>query len=183
MIRCCQSILTLTLSMPCARSLWITCSVMPMLRMRIFIAGSEFLCSRKSLTPSLFARAGARARAAREPRPGVGVRRLERVVVALDPGPDDEVRAELACEIGGFERQPPRPRPRRGIWGDEPAAAEARIEMEPARDAVDAVAAERLTHRVDVVGRELLRIVELVLVDQLAEPLDRAADPFGRRLV
>jgi hypothetical protein len=31
-----------------ARSLWITCSVIPMFRMRIFIAGSEFLCSRKS---------------------------------------------------------------------------------------------------------------------------------------
>src|SRR5919108_1617487 len=40
MIRCCQSMFTLTLSRPCARSLWITCSVMPMLRMRIFIAGS-----------------------------------------------------------------------------------------------------------------------------------------------
>ena len=31
--------------------MWITCSVMPMLRMRIFIAGSEFLCSRKTVTP------------------------------------------------------------------------------------------------------------------------------------
>ena len=49
MIRCCQSMLTFTLSMPCARSVWITCSVMPMLRMRIFIAGSEFLCSRKTV--------------------------------------------------------------------------------------------------------------------------------------
>ena len=28
-----------------------TCSVIPMLRMKIFIAGSEFLCSRKSLIP------------------------------------------------------------------------------------------------------------------------------------
>ncbi len=43
--------LTLTLSMPCARSLWITWSVMPTLRIRIFIAGSEFLCSRKSVMP------------------------------------------------------------------------------------------------------------------------------------
>src|SRR5712692_6901241 len=38
MIRCCQSMLTCTLSIPCARSLWITWSVMPMLRIRIFIA-------------------------------------------------------------------------------------------------------------------------------------------------
>ena len=51
MSRCCQSMLTLTLSTPCARSVWITCSVIPMLRMRIFIAGSEFLCSRKSEIP------------------------------------------------------------------------------------------------------------------------------------
>ena len=51
MIRCCQSMLTLTLSRPWARSLWITCSVIPMLRIRIFIAGSEFLCSRKSRIP------------------------------------------------------------------------------------------------------------------------------------
>ena len=43
--------LTCTLSIPCARSLWMTCSVMPMLRMKIFMAGSEFLCSRKSLRP------------------------------------------------------------------------------------------------------------------------------------
>ena len=51
MIRCCQSMLTRMLSTPRARSEWITCRVMPMSRMRIFIAGSEFLCSRKSMTP------------------------------------------------------------------------------------------------------------------------------------
>ena len=43
--------LTLTLSRPRPRSVWITCSVMPMLRIRIFIAGSEFLCSSQSSTP------------------------------------------------------------------------------------------------------------------------------------
>ena len=53
MIRCCQSMLTWTFVIPRARRVWITCSVMPMLRMKIFIAGSEFLCSRKSLTPCL----------------------------------------------------------------------------------------------------------------------------------
>ena len=51
MIRCCQSMFTCTLSIPSVRSLWITCSVMPMLRMKIFIAGSEFLCSRNTVTP------------------------------------------------------------------------------------------------------------------------------------
>ena len=45
--------LTWTLSIPWARSLWMTCSVMPMLRIRIFIAGSLFLCSRKSLRSCL----------------------------------------------------------------------------------------------------------------------------------
>ena len=57
MIRCCQSMLTWTFVMPRARSLWITCSVIPMFRMRIFIAGSEFLCSRKSRIPRSWQRA------------------------------------------------------------------------------------------------------------------------------
>ena len=43
--------LTCTFVIPCARSVWITWSVIPMLRMKIFIAGSEFLCSRNSFTP------------------------------------------------------------------------------------------------------------------------------------
>ena len=85
------------------------------------------------------------------------------------------MRAELAGEVGGFERQPHRLCARRGIGRDEPAAAEARIEMEPAGDGVDAVFAECLANLVDVLGRELLRVVELVVVDQVAEPVDRAA--------
>ncbi len=47
---------TLTLVMPRALSVWMTWSVMPMFRMRIFIAGSEFLCSRKSVMPSSWQR-------------------------------------------------------------------------------------------------------------------------------
>ena len=39
-----------------------------------------------------------------EARPRVGVGGLERVVVALDPRPDDEVRADLAGELAGVER-------------------------------------------------------------------------------
>ena len=39
--------------------MWITCSVIPMFRMKIFIAGSEFLCSRKIVTPRSFARCAA----------------------------------------------------------------------------------------------------------------------------
>ena len=48
MIRCCQSMLTSRpdVSTPRSRTFWITCSVMPMLRISTFIAGSLFLCSR-----------------------------------------------------------------------------------------------------------------------------------------
>ena len=45
--------LTWTFVIPWARSLWITCRVIPMFRIRIFIAGSEFLCSRNSVRPCL----------------------------------------------------------------------------------------------------------------------------------
>jgi hypothetical protein len=38
-------------------------------------------------------------------------------------------------------------------------------------------------HVVEVVGRELGRIVELVVVDQVAEPRDRPPDALGRRLM
>ena len=72
-----------------------------MFRMRIFIAGSEFLCSRKSWTPWAAQRSAASPDALDEPAPALRVGRLERVVVALDPGPDDEVRAERAGEVGG----------------------------------------------------------------------------------
>ncbi len=51
MIRCCQSMFTWTLSSPSARNFDTTNRHMPMFRIRIFIAGSEFLCSRNSLTP------------------------------------------------------------------------------------------------------------------------------------
>src|SRR3954447_16813755 len=43
--------------------------------------------------------------------------------------------------------------------------------MQAACDAVDAVALERLLHLFEVLGRELLRVVELVVVHQVAEPL------------
>ena len=55
-----------------------------------------------------------------EPRPRLRIGRLERVVVALDPGPDDEVRADLAGEVDRVERSlrpPPRASPGRGRRG------------------------------------------------------------------
>ena len=55
---------------------------------------------------ALGAARGDLADAVDEPRPRVRVRRLERVVVALDPGPEDHLRADVAGEIGGVERLP-----------------------------------------------------------------------------
>ena len=107
--------LTWTLVIPWARSLWMTCSVMPMLRIRIFIAGSLFLCSRNSLRPCFGAHLGGLADRVDEPAPALGVGRLERVVVALDAGPEHEVRAQRAGEVGALERQAQRLGARRGI--------------------------------------------------------------------
>src|SRR5581483_4800663 len=74
-----------------------------------------------------------------ESRPRVRVRRLEGVVVAVDPGTDDHVRADLGGQVDRVERESQRLGPRRVVRRREAALAEARIEVEPARDAVDAV--------------------------------------------
>ena len=95
---------------PRARSVWMTCSVMPMLPMWIFIAGSEFLCSSRRTWSCSASLLRGLADAVDEPRPALGVRRLEGVVVALDPGPDDHPRAEPAGEVGAPRRSGARPR-------------------------------------------------------------------------
>ncbi len=114
-----------------------------------------------------------------EPRPALGVRGLEGVVVALDPRPDDEVGAEPAREVGGGDRAALRLGPHLRVGGAEAAAAEERVEMEPGRDAVDAVLAQHPAHRVEVLLGELLRVVELVVVDQPVEPVDRPPHPLA----
>jgi hypothetical protein len=54
--------------------------------------------------------------------------------------------------------------------------------VEPAGEAVDPVAVERVAHGIQVVAGELLRVVELVVVDQLAEARDGGAHLLdGRR--
>src|SRR4029450_11337193 len=93
-----------------------------------------------------------------EPGPGLRVRRLERVVVALDPRPDDEVRLELAGEVDGVERPLHGLVPSRLVGRDEPSLAEARVEVEPRRQAIDVMAVERVAHLVEVVRRKLLRV-------------------------
>ena len=122
------------------------------------------------------------ADAVHEPAPALRVRRLERVVVALDPRPDDEVRAERPCHVGGGQRAAAGFCADLRIRVDEAAAAEERIEVEPGGDAVDAVAAERLAHLVEVLLGELLRVMELVVVDQVAEPVDRPPHALDRGL-
>ena len=65
---------------------------------------------------------------------------------------------------------------------DQPATSEQRVEVEAGRDAVDVVLAERVAHLVEVLLVELLRVVELVVVDQVAEPVDGAMHSLGGRL-
>ena len=123
------------------------------------------------------------AEAVDEPVPAVRVRRLERVVVALDPGPDDHRHAELPRQLRPGDGDLHRLGANGRIRVDEPAAAEARIEMQPARQAVDVVVGpERLADLVHVLLAQLLRIVELVAVDQVAETVDRPPHPLDRRL-
>ena len=125
---------------------------------------------------------GGLADAVDEPRPPLRVGGLERVVVALDPRPDDEVRAELAGEVRSRARDLAAPLAHAVVGRGQPALAEARIEVQAAGDAVDAVAVERRADLVEVVAAELVGVVELVVVHQVAEAVHRAAHLLGRRL-
>ena len=116
-----------------------------------------------------------------QPSPRVGVRGLERVVVALDAGPHDEVRAQRAGEVGGLAGEAARLLAHAGVGRHQPAAAELRIQVQAGGDAVDVVVAERRAHVVEVVGRELVGVVELVAVHQVAEALHRAVHLLGGR--
>ena len=105
------------------------------------------------MIPWSWQRSAACSDAVDEPRPRLRVRRLERVVVALDPRPDDEVGAELAGEVDRVERSPDGLGRVGGSGDDEPALAEARVEVEPRRHAVDVVAVERVADLVEVLRR------------------------------
>ena len=97
---------------------------------------------------------GGLADAVDQPRPGVGVQRLERVVVALDPRPDDEVRAEDAGELGALARDasaPPRGPSRRGEV--RPPLPKRGSTCRPEQMRVDVVAVERVADLVEVVAR------------------------------
>src|SRR5205807_1260075 len=68
------------------------------------------------------------------------------------------------------------------VGRDEPASPEAGVEVEPRGDAVDPVAVERSAHLVEVLLGELLRVVELIVVDLLAEARHCAFHAVDRRL-
>src|SRR5436190_320244 len=55
--------------------------------------------------------------------------------------------------------------------------------MQPAGDAVDVVATKRLTHRLEIVGRELVGVMELVAIDQVVQTLDGTSDLVSDRLI
>ena len=116
------------------------------------------------------------AHAVDEARPGLRVGRLERVVVALDPGPEDHLRADRGGEVRGVERLGQRVAAHRVVGRGEPALAVARVQVRAGGDRVDAVAVQGLAHLVEVRRRELLGVVELVVVHQVAEALDGAVD-------
>ena len=130
---------------------------------------------------------GGLADAVDEALPGVRVAGLEGVVVALDPGPDDEVGADVGGQVDPFRREPERLGPRRVVRRRETAFGKEWVKVQAARDAVHAVAVERLLHLFEVLAGHFLRIVELVVVDQVAEPLHggshlahgRCAGQFG----
>ena len=88
---------------------------------------------------------------------------------------------DVGGEVDRLAGEPQRLRARLVVGRAEASLAEAGIEVQAARDAVDAVPVERAADRLEVLGRELLRVVELVVVDQVAEPLDRGAHLVGRR--
>ncbi len=92
------------------------------------------------------------------------------------------MRPQRARELGGLANDSARFGAHSRIGVHEPAATEAGVEMQPARDAVDVVAVQRRADLREVVRRELIGVMKLVPVDQLAQPLDGAVDLVGHRL-
>ena len=145
MIRCCQSMFTLTFVVAAVAQLVDHEQRHPDVphqdlhrRLRVLV-----------LEPERLALLGERRRDLPEPVdeqvPALRVRRLERVVVALDPRPDDHRHAELAGELRAGDGDLHRLVAHGRIRVAEPAAAEPRIEVQAAGQAVDVVAVpERL---------------------------------------
>src|SRR4029450_5995135 len=117
-----------------------------------------------------------------ETGPRFCVRRLERIVVTLDSGPDDHLRADIAGKGESFLGQAQRLSAGRVVGRAKTTLTEPGVEMETARDAVDAVSVECVPDSFEVLAGELLRVVELVVVDQVAKSFDGCAHLLdGRR--
>src|SRR5207245_8988840 len=123
----------------------------------------------EELDPVFLAPLRGRSYAFYQPSPALAVRRLERIVVALDAGPDDEVRPQAAGHVGRGQRAPHRLGANRRIRRAQPAAAAKRVEMQTGGDTVDAVPAESVLDRRAIALVDLLRVVELVVVDKVAD--------------
>ena len=148
-----------------------------MLRMRMFIAGSEFLCSRKTVTPFSSACATNSATRVDEGIPGALVVALEVVVVALGAGPDDEVRVDLGGEIDAALQRVDALAAQRRIGVGERAELIRRIGVQPRRDAVDVHRAERATDGVERVFVDLAGVVVFEAVHQSGQPVHHAPRP------
>ena len=160
--------------MPRARSVWMTCSVIPTFRMRIFIAGSEFLCSRKRLIPCSWQRSGDFADAVDEAGPTL------RDTASGTGSCSPRSRARGSSGRRSRRRSRLRAVPRQAAAartassGDEsPPLPNSGFRCVPVAMAVDSVPAERRAHVLEVVLVELLRVVELVVVDEVPEAADR----------
>src|SRR4029077_524181 len=112
---------------------------------------------------------------------GLGGSSRDAVVVALDPGPDDHLRADVAGELDRLACDPNRLGASRVVRRRQATLRETWIEVQAAGDAIDAVTVERLLDLLEIVAVDLLRVVELVVVHQVAEPLDRGAHPLRGR--
>src|SRR5579884_3370338 len=182
MIRCCQSMFTFTFVIPRARRVDHVQRHPDVAhedlhrRLGVLVLEEEQPALRRETLRDL-------ADPVDQASPHLGVRHLERIVVALAAGPDDHLRLDLAGEIRRLEQDPERLGAHAVVEVREAALLEALVDVQPAGDRVDPVALEGRSDVVEVVAVQLARVMELVVVDQVAEPADRAVHLFGHRLV
>ena len=105
---------------------------------------------------------GRLADAGDQPLPGVCVTSRERIVVGLEAKPDDQVGPERARELGRLANQSASLAADACPRMHETAAAEPRVEVQTAGDAVDVMGTERRPDLVEVLVRPLVD-VELVV--------------------
>ena len=143
MSRCCQSMLIWTLSIPVGLELVHDVQAHADVAHQDLHRRLGVLVLEQQLDPVLGTHLRGFAHTLDQPAPGVDVGGLERIVVALAAGPDDQVRAQRPRELRGVADDLLRLGAQRRIRVDQSAAAEPRIEVQAAGDAVDVVARQR----------------------------------------